>query len=163
MNSCYSEIHNNASEKQAWRAGFREGVKMALDRGLKPSVEAFQKNHWKNMHRLYIWLMVGNDVENGLWGIYGAREGLYKTMCTDWDFINVRDFDYLNEYWDNTVSLISEEVLLDKTEEMGAMIKKELDLPIGETPLDAGQSNFFKEVYQNPARSTGQQFIDKET
>jgi hypothetical protein len=112
MNSCYSEIFNNATPQQAWRAGFREGVKMSLDRGLKPSLEAFQKNHWKNMHRLYIWLMAGADVENGMWAIYGAREGLYKTMRTDWDFINVRDFKYLNKYWDENVSGLSEDSLL---------------------------------------------------
>ena len=39
------------------------------------------------------------DVDNGLWAIYGAREGLVKTMLTDWDFVNVRDFKYLNDLW----------------------------------------------------------------
>ena len=38
--------------------------------------------------------MVGTDVENGLWAIHGARQGLYKTMCTDWDYVQVRDFEY---------------------------------------------------------------------
>ena len=31
MNGTFSKIHNNATPQQAWRAGFREGVKMALD------------------------------------------------------------------------------------------------------------------------------------
>ena len=85
MNGTFSDVHNNATPHQAWRAGFREGVKMALDQGLRVTAEQFHTNHWKNLHRLYIWLMVGADVENGRWAIYGAREGLYKTMCTDWD------------------------------------------------------------------------------
>tara|TARA_B110000503_G_C7151729_1_gene415513 strand:- start:1785 stop:2708 length:924 start_codon:yes stop_codon:yes gene_type:complete len=160
MNSCYSEIMNNATAQQAWRAGFREGVKMALDRGMRVSVEDFKKNHWKNLHRLYIWLMVGADVENGLWGIYGAREGLYKTMCTDWDFVNVRDFKYLNNMWDNME--VTEENLIDEIEAIGETLKHELDLPIGVMPLDAGGSKFFKTVYQNPSRNTSQQFIDRE-
>ena len=100
MNGIYSEIMNNATPQQAWRAGFREGVKMTLDRGLRPNKVDLLKGHWKNLHRLYIWLMVGADTKNGLWAIYGAREGLYKTMCTDWNFVNVRDFTWLNEYWD---------------------------------------------------------------
>jgi hypothetical protein len=162
MNSCYSEIYNNATPHQAWRAGFREGVKMALDRGLRVTINEFQKNHWKNLHRLYIWLMVGADVENGLWAIYGARQGLYMTMLTDWDFVNVRDFDYLNNMWKNLELTVNEENLIEAIEDYGDKLKAELDLPIGITPLDAGGSLFFKTVYQNPARTAQQQFIDRE-
>ena len=162
MNSCYSTIMNNATPQQAWRAGFREGVKMALDRGLRVSIDDFHKNHWKNLHRLYIWLMVGADVENGLWAIYGARQGLYQTMLTDWDFVNVRDFDYLNNMWKNLEVTVDEENLIEAIEDYGDKLKAELDLPIGITPLDAGGSNFFKTVYQNPARTAQQQFIDRE-
>ena len=60
---------------QAWRAGFLKVSKMALDRGVKSTKEEFPAGHWKN-HRLWIWLMVGADVKNGMWAIYGAREGL---------------------------------------------------------------------------------------
>lgn len=163
MNSCYSEIYNNATPQQAWRAGFREGVKMALDRGIKPSVEEFKKNHWKNLHRLYIWLMVGADVENGMWAIYGAREGLYKTMLTNWDYVNVRDFDWLNDYWENTVTKkVDEENLVRKCEDLADALIPVLGLPIAAYPLEAEQSKFFKTVYQNPARTTNQQFIDRE-
>jgi hypothetical protein len=162
MNGCYSEIMNNTTPQQAWRAGFREGVKMALDRGMRVSVEDFHKNHWKNLHRLYIWLMVGADVENGMWGIYGARQGLFMTMCTDWDFVNVRDFTYLNNMWKNIEATVDEENLPEAIEEYGAKLIHALEIPIAETTLDAGQSKFFKTVYQNPARISGQQFIDRE-
>ena len=162
MNGTFSDIYNNATPKQAWRAGFREGVKMALDRGLRVTPEDFHKNHWKNLHRLYVWLMIGADVENGMWAIYGAREGLWRTMCTDWDFVNVRDFDYLNDFYDTEIAPITEEELPEKIEDMGALLINELNIPIAETPLDAAQSTFFKAVYQNPARTMNQQFIDRE-
>lgn len=162
MNGTFSDIYNNGSPKQAWRAGFREGVKMALDRGMRVSIEDFHKNHWKNLHRLYIWLMVGADVENGMWAIYGAREGLWRTMCTDWDFVNVRDFDYLNAFYDTEIAPITEEELPERIEDMGALLIDELNIPIAETPLDAAQSNFFKSVYQNPARDNSKQFLDRE-
>lgn len=152
MNSCFSDIYNNASPQQAWRAGFREGVKMALDRGVKPTLEGFKINHWKNLHRLYIWLMVGADVENGLWAILGARQGLYKTMCTDWDYIHVRDFEYLNNLWDTEVSQLTDDDMVMKIYKLGKMIKNELDIPIALWSLNAEQSKFFKSVYQNPAR-----------
>jgi len=161
MNGTYSTIHNNATPHQAWRAGFREGVKMSLDQGCRVNTEDFYKNHWKNLHRLYIWLMVGADVENGRWAIYGAREGLHKTMCSDWDFVNVRDFDWLNEYWDSKD--MSEEGMELETTYLGEKLIEELDLPIALDPLDANQSKFFKTVYQNPTRDNSNQFLDRET
>ena len=158
MNGTFSTIHNNATPKQAWRAGFREGVKMALDQGVRPDYEGFKRNHWKNLHRLYIWLMVGADVENGRWAIHGAREGLYKTMCTDWDYINVRDFDYLNDYWDaKDIADIDQQSI-----DLGAKLIGELGVPIAENHLDAQQSSFFKSVYQNPVRDNSTKFLDRE-
>lgn len=155
QNSWYSYVHNNETPHQAWRAGFREGVKMALDQGVKPSKEDFLNGHWKNLHRLWIWLMVGADVENGRWAIHGAREGLYKTMCTDWDYVNVRDFEYLNNYWDNKdMSDIDEQ-----TEVLGDKLMNELSVPIAVECLNADQSAFFKTVYQNPSRNHNRQFI----
>ena len=159
QNSCYSDVYNNATPQQAWRAGFREGVKMALDRGVKPSVEEFLKGHWKNLHRLWIWLMVGSDVDNGLWAIYGAREGLVKTMLTDWDFVNVRDFKYLNNLWKDKEKVDSQTMLLEAIEILGASLIDSLDIPIGQMPLDEQQSKFFKTVYQNPSRNPKQQFV----
>jgi hypothetical protein len=157
QNSCYSTVYNNATPHQAWRAGFREGVKMALDQGVRVSKEEFLKGHWKNLHRLWIWLMAGADVDNGLWAIYGAREGLYKTMCTDWDYVNVRDFEYLNSLWKDKVQ--DESDLLEACEDYGVRLTQQMDIPIAVTPLDAGQSMFLKTVYQNPSRSPQQQFV----
>lgn len=158
QNSWFSTVHNNGTEQQAWRAGFREGVKMALDRGVKPTRDDFLNGHWKNLHRLWIWLMVGNDVTHGDWAIYGARQGLYMTMCSDWDYVNVRDFEYLNNMWEQEKG--KDPWALDAaTEEFGDKLITELNIPIDVTPLNAGQSKFFKTVYQNPSRNPNQQFI----
>ena len=163
QNSWYSDVYNNATPQQAWRAGFREGVKMALDQGVKPtSVEKFLNGHWKNLHRLWIWLMIGADVDNGLWAIYGARQGLYKTMLTDWDYVNVRDFEYLNDMWEQEVKFIKPMYLHDEVSDLGEKLMQELRVPIAVDPLDPNQSKFFKLVYQNPSRNSNQQFIDPE-
>ena len=157
QNSCYSDVHNNATPQQAWRAGFREGVKMALDSGAKPTKEQLLKGHWKNLHRLWIWLMIGADVENGDWAILGARAGLYMTMCTKWDFVQVRDFEYLNNLW--ATSFADIEDIEYETGMYGIKLINELDTPIAETPFGAQQSKFFKTVYQNPSRNSSQQFV----
>jgi hypothetical protein len=154
QNSCFSDVFNNHTAQQAWRAGFREGVKMALDRGLRVTKDEFKTLHWKNLQRLYVWLMVGADVENGLWAIYGAREGLYMTMCTDWDYVQVRDFEYLNKYWGETVSVhINDDNLLESIQRLGNSLIDELDIPIAVNPLDTQQSKFFKTVYKNTDRN----------
>jgi len=159
QNSCFSDVYNNSTPQQAWRAGFREGVKMALNQGLRVNKEEFKLLHWKNLHRLYIWLMVGADVENGFWAIYGARQGLYMTMCTDWDFVNVRDFEYLNDMWENEKE--KEDSLLIHIQALGNDLISELDIPIDPNPLLPSQSKFFKTVYQNTNR-TGNKIIDIE-
>tara|TARA_B100001287_G_scaffold263515_1_gene254455 strand:+ start:7061 stop:7972 length:912 start_codon:yes stop_codon:yes gene_type:complete len=161
QNSWYSFVHNNKTPHQAWRAGFREGVKMALDQGIKVSKDQFLNGHWKNLHRLWIWLMVGQDVPNGLWAIYGAREGLAMTMLSDWDYVNVRDFEYLNELWAGRDTM-PEDVVHEEIYRLGSELQNDLEVPIAVQPLDEDQSKFFKTVYQNPARSSDQQFIDIE-
>ena len=161
MNSVYSDVFNNETPGQAWRAGFREGVKLATDRGVRITPQEFKDNHWRCLHWLYIWTMIGADVDNGLWAIYGAREGLYKTMCTDWDYVQVRDFKYLNSLWDEVEPRVSMEGLQDSIEDLGNKILAKLDIPIAAQPLDAQQSKFFKSVYQNPSRTDNQRFIEE--
>ena len=131
---------------------------MALDRGVKPSHEEFLKGHWKNLHRLWIWLMIGSDVKNGYWAIAGAREGLAMTMLTDWDYVNVRDFDHLNELWADRDQM-PEDVLHTEIFNHGSDLVDKLGIPIAVQPLNEEQSAFFKTVYQNPARSSNQQFV----
>lgn len=83
MNQILSLARINGSPYQAFRAGFREGVKMCLERGKRPSFPAgadrasVLKEHvfLDNRNRLKIWCSVGMDVENGAWAIYGARLG----------------------------------------------------------------------------------------
>jgi hypothetical protein len=160
QNNCYSDVHNNSTPCQAWRAGFREGVKMSLNKGLKVPNEKIKNLHWKNLHRLYVWSMVGSDIHNGLWAIYGARQGLYMTTCTDWNHVNVRDFDWLNDHWSKYKNFDQLE-LLEKIEELGVSLRTHLDLPISVSPLDSEQSKFFKTVYINPSRVSSKPVLKK--
>ena len=105
--------------------------------------------------------MVGADATHGLWALYGARQGLYMTMLTDWDYIQVRDFKYLNSLWDDEVSKISEDELMSKTEDMGRVLINDLGIPISPQPLGKTESKFFKIVYKNPARNANG-IVDRE-
>lgn len=84
------------------------------------------------------------------------------TMCTDWDYIQVRDFEYLNDLWKQSFAGVAEIDVEKESAEYGVNLINKLELPIAELPLGPQQSHFFKTVYQNPSRSVTQQFIDKE-
>ena len=100
MHDCYSVTYPNQSPKQAWIAGFREGVKMCLDQGAKPTRSNFKRAvHARNMDNLQIWHNIGMDVENGGYAMIGARLGTYMCMCTDWDYTDVQSFDVLEQLW----------------------------------------------------------------
>jgi hypothetical protein len=148
FNENYSTSIINGSPFQAFRAGFREGVKMSLDQGAK--VSSIKDIWWQNYQRLLIWCSVGSDVENGDWAIYGAREGCYLTNCTDWDYANVRDFEYLTKQWEEKYSKVTPEMLKYEIMGLGETLRYELDLEI--SSLDDEGSKFFKTVYQNTPR-----------
>jgi hypothetical protein len=150
FNECYSESFTNATPHQAWRAGFREGVKMCLVQGAK--AKDLKDIWWQNYNRLLIWSSVGTDVENGIFSILGAREGCYMTMCTDWDYSNVRDFDWLTNYWETRHKNAATATQSDYINFLGKELRDKCDLEIAN--LDGAGSKFFKTVYHNLPRRT---------
>ena len=152
FNEHYSTSYINGSPFQAWRAGFREGVKMSLNRGRIS--DDVQSVWWQNYQRLLIWMSVGADVKNGKWAMYGARQGCYKTNCTKWDYVNVRDFNYLTTYFKEEIEpKVNDENLDEYILDLGNSLRLELQLEISE--LDEKASKFFKKVYQNTPRIIG--------
>ena len=102
MHDVYSTTYPNQSRYHAWRAGFREGVKMCLDQGRRLTPAEFESAWQGNRRNLEIWCTVGNDVDNGDWAIMGARYGAWRVMFdTTWDYTEVRDFDKLKEIYEN--------------------------------------------------------------
>jgi hypothetical protein len=143
---CYSTSFVNGSPYQAWRAGFREGVKMSLDQGHKVANKDFLDkivNH--NIHKLLIWCCVGSDIENGDWAMYGAISGVYNCNLSDWDFTNIIDYDWFAREWPNIKSL---DLILQSA--MRLELRRKLGLNL--VSLDKDQSKFFKQLYQDPWR-----------
>ena len=172
MTNRYSVTFPNGSPRQAFRAGFREGVKMSLNQGGKVLPDDFKKSiWWGNYKRLLTWCSVGSDVENGLWAMYGARLGCQMTNLTDWDYVNVRDFKYLNTLFDeiktkfaatedtpseSRVKCYKTNYSWDSTKlwvemaSLGDQLRKGIGLEVAE--LDPTQSKFYKAAYINPPR-----------
>lgn len=172
MTNQFSITYPNGSPRQAFRAGFREGVKMSLNQGGKVDFNNFKNNiWWGNYKRLITWCSVGADTENGVWAMYGARLGCYMTNLTDWDFVNVRDFEYLNNLFENEIKpkfakkdtnignfekcyktnyTWNHDILWKEIIDLGVKLRKNLNLELAE--LDSTQSKFYKSAYVNMPR-----------
>jgi len=149
MHDCYSTTYPNGSAFHAWRAGFREGVKMCLQRGRRPTVEEFKKQVLRNLDHLTIWHNIGSDVEHGEWAMAGARQGTYMTMLTNWNHRLVQDFDALAELW-LTVKDSDPRLLSNR---LGPELGTQLDLPMA--ILESEQSAFFKYHYRSNWHNQG--------
>lgn len=171
LNNIYSTTYTNGSPFQAFRAGFREGVKMGLDRGKKIAPNKIKNTiHEKNLKRIIIWMSIGADVENGLWSIYGSRLGMHMGNLHDWDIANISDYDWFNNFWKDEIQpkfvsdtesdnyckhtkyKWSEYTLIKEINNLGTDIKKYMDLNIAY--LNPDQSRFFKYVYDHPRRTS---------
>ncbi len=161
--NCYSDTCPNGSPFQAFRAGFREGVKMTLDRGSKAGEGSVAKYvHSVNYKRLLVWATIGSDVENGLWAIYGTRLGIYMAnIQAAFDIANISDYDWFKKYFYTEVAPLFEGNKSEKCSrtgqrwdknaliaQSGALItplRKHLGLEIAD--MEPAQSEFFKAAY----------------
>lgn len=151
MHDCWSTTYMNYSPKQAWRAGFREGVKLCTRNGKIPSSYS-EFNNWvwpRNMNNLLLWQTLGRDIENGFWAIHGARCGTYYLMLqSNWDYTTVQSFDELDKLWEKHSS---------DNEETTIQIAKELNnhLNMNIVELNADISQFFKNQISKKWRNRG--------
>jgi len=141
---CFSETVITGTPFQAWRAGFREGVKMTLLDGVKvPPQEIKERIWWHNIHRLRMWSTVGAHEENGQYAILGARMGTWMTNCTDWNYVDVRDFEILKSIYEQNVKHDSVD---DDARDLGLKIKHQLGL---DWPwFDFQQSKYVLDLYK---------------
>ena len=151
MNNVYSTTHTNGSPFQAFRAGFREGVKMTLDRGMRAGDGSIQKYlHGKNFKRLLIWASIGADVPNGEWSVFGTRLGIYSAnINSSFDIANISDYDWFKRYFESEIAHL--DPVAEATKLLDPL-QKQLGLNIAD--MSADQSLFFKSVYESPTRNS---------
>ena len=140
LHNCYSTTIINSNAKQAFIAGYREGVKMSTEKG-KPIPAGNFKTIWKNNLRiLSTWCSVGADVENGKYAMLGARMGCFYTVIEDNDIFKIRDLDDMQKYFDETtIENIDHELLM-----FGNSLRQQIDIPIAE--FNVTDSRFYRFV-----------------
>jgi hypothetical protein len=73
----------------------------------------------------------------------GARHGCYKTNCTDWNYVDVRDFDCLEETWQEVKDLN----IMDALNDYETLLEREYGLKV--VTLTAVASGFFVETIKD--------------
>ena len=142
VHKCFSEVWNNGSAFQAWRVGFREGVKLTLDGGLRVGAgEMKDRLHPANLRNIKIWSCVGSDVEHGLWAIYGARMGWLRMLDQDFAHVQVRDYGWFDQQWAGAAP-VEISLLVD----LGYRIERQtgISLPL----LNEEASAFFRDAFR---------------
>jgi len=147
MPGCYSNVYTNASPYQAFRVGFREGVKLSMEQGRLLSFNEWPTiMHAANFQRLVTWMTVGRDVENGAWSIYGARLAVKLLQYDNFDFVKIRDYDWFKEFFaeHSTANPITASKALGKkiSEGLGWILPD----------FDEDQSSFFKMTQLHPEK-----------
>lgn len=145
---CYSTVYTNGSPYQAFRVGFREGVKLSMDQGqLLPFEEWSTRMHAANFQRLLTWMTVGTDVQHGAWSIYGARLAVKLLQYDRFDFVNIRDYDWFKEFF--TEEAKHNPVKASKA--LGKQISEGLGWILPD--LDEDQSRLVKMTQLHPAKA----------
>ncbi len=158
-----SEVRVTATPQQAFRAGFREGVKLNMLDGVTAyeaqtgvsRAEALVSHVGSgNVERLRVWCSVGAHVENGEWAIFGARLGCVLTALEDFETDRVADYPWLERFWDEEVlpAYANPDTRERRSTELVEILNAKLDLGIAD--LDAAASRFLGSIYR-PQRRYG--------
>lgn len=160
VHQTFSEVWPNGSAYQAFRSGFREAVKLTLDRGERVRPEDMKARlHPVNLRNLRIWSSVGADVDNGLWAMVGTRIGWVLMCDPEWDYTRIRDYIWFKDLWAQIVAEFGGESsckalgrpcatnaltqrLRDDGEDITRMTR--ISLPM----LGPAESEFFRETFQ---------------
>jgi len=145
---CFSTVHTNASAYQAFRVGFREGVKLSMEQGQVLKFSQWSTTmHAANFQRLMTWMTIGNDVENGVWSVYGARLAVKLLQYDNFDFVNIRDYAWFNDFFEQHKTVNP----MRASKSLGKQISEGIGWILPD--FDSEQSHFLKMLQLHPDKS----------
>lgn len=144
INKKYSNVYINGSKYQAFRAGYREGVKLTTLKGRWIEPKSWIKLPEPNKRLLGIWASIGMDVEFGDMSILGTRTGMYDSTMSSSGETRIIDFDYIDSRLDS-FSLKDETSIEDKLNELGNYINENTTFKV--LSFSSEQSRFIKDNY----------------
>jgi hypothetical protein len=112
LNETFSLTVTNETHWQAFRAGFREGAKLALDSGKKIPTNVFiERCNKYNVSLLKRWMSLGLDVKYGIWSILGARDGFIQCQINNADITQINNSDAMRAYVSKFESMSEDEMM----------------------------------------------------
>jgi hypothetical protein len=143
-----ADVHIANTPYHAFRAGYRESVKLTLIDGeqladLTQVMARTRPNAWR---QLLMWASVGSDVPNGEWAIYGFRRGLADVWLEHLPIESINDYAWFDDYWQR-LTAIDPRV---SAEQLGMQLNQRFGL--GLTDLDPQTSGWVKKIYLNVSR-----------
>ena len=155
LNNWYSYCMCNGSPFQAFRAGFREGVKLCLDSEGKRNPLLKQSPHLLyegNRSRLLQWMSVGADVTNGEYAMFGARLGCIRVICEDdFNLEQINDYDWFHDYWNGEFSYVRDGNYQEHFDRLVYELEEHTGLFISN--FNHEQSRAIKKMIPRPKRS----------
>jgi len=142
---CWSTVMPNGSAQQAYRAGFREGVKLTLDRGRRIiPTEMSTKLHPVNLRNLRIWCSVGRDQPYGCYAMLGARDGWLASCDPEWNHTVINDYHWFRGQWDRKFGspFFVEASMDEELQKTGDEILRKTGINV--VTLDNAESEFFR-------------------
>ena len=139
---------NNTTPYQAWRAGYREGVKMSYVNGMPMQDPIVDQRSIANSNRskLHVWMSVGRDVINGSWAMLGARQGFCDLYSGTIQNTVINDYNWFDYHWKKMSYINLESALL----QYNRRLRDEFNIFVPE--LDQLTSQWFKNTYVHPIR-----------
>ncbi|MCF8059295.1 MAG: hypothetical protein K9K67_08365 [Bacteriovoracaceae bacterium] len=155
LNNWFSYCMCNGSPYQAFRAGFREGVKLCLnaDGTRNPNLKFSKDLMFEgNRQRLLQWMSIGADVTNGHYAMFGARLGCIRIICEDnFDLSQINNYDWFNEYWNGEFSYVRDGNYLEHFNRLVFELEEFTGLHIAN--FNSDQSRAIKSMIPRPKRS----------
>lgn len=129
----------------AFRAGYREAIKLSLPRGGRGGLwhENAKRLHAPVINWLKVWLSVGVDMPNGIWSILGARVGLIGFWRDSFPLEKLSDYAYFSEVWRAYAGASESDAYAIASALSKDLLEMQLSCPI----LDADASKWFKSVF----------------
>lgn len=150
VNEIASDVFCNDSGYHAFRAGYREAVRLSLVEGEKLSTwdETLARIYPPNLSRLRVWTSVGADEVHGRHCIWGARAGLADLWQEpEPTLARINDYDAMAQYWDR-LAYQGQDL---RPYSPALWLKQALGF---DCPLLADEhSRWFKQAYINPDRA----------
>lgn len=133
LSHIFSTTHVNGSEKQAFTAGFREGVKMPLVAGKSQGsvYETKSTAYLTNLERLITWMSVGSHEPHGEWSILGALCGfVHCHIRKDYPLVDVSNIMKVHKFFDQLYSTTVAKTVIYMIKELRDEVERMTDMHI---------------------------------